>query len=246
MKKKIGLILALVLCMCLMASCGKKVTSYGGHSVDELQASQQSLAQQLLSMSNSDLKQAYSYYKQQSEANEDDDSAKMYMELVSNWRENTKGLGQFKSFGKFTVAKSGKTITTTQILNYSKRNARLIFVYQTYNMKVTSMNFEKIYSLGETMGKAALNVVMGMVTVFAVLILICLVIYAFRIIPYLQKKFDKSQQAYTEAAVAEAPQASPADEEDPGDLVAVISAAIAASTGASTDSFVVRNIKRRY
>lgn len=163
MKKKTGIILALVLSVCLLASCGKAATSYGGHSVKELESSQQGMAKQLLSMSSSDLKQAYSYYKQQSQANEEDKSSKMYMELVSNWQENKKGLGEFKNFGKFTVAKSGKTITTTQVLKFQNRDARLIFVYQTYNMKVSSMNFEKIYSLGETMGKAALNVVMGMV-----------------------------------------------------------------------------------
>ncbi|MDY6351659.1 OadG family transporter subunit [Candidatus Weimeria sp. HCP3S3_B5] len=246
MKKKTGIILALVLSVCLLASCGKAATSYGGHSVKELESSQQGMAKQLLSMSSSDLKQAYSYYKQQSQANEEDKSSKMYMELVSNWQENKKGLGEFKNFGKFTVAKSGKTITTTQVLKFQNRDARLIFVYQTYNMKVSSMNFEKIYSLGETMGKAALNVVMGMVTVFCVLILISLVIYAFNIIPYLQNKHKNKEEAAGQQQQAARTVAEVVPEEDDGELIAVISAAIAASTGASTDSFVVRNIKRRY
>ena len=46
-------------------------------------------------------------------------------------------------------------------------------------------------------------------------------------------------------SVAAAPVSQP-DATDDMELVAVITAAIAASTGASTDSFVVRSIKRRF
>ncbi|MBQ1916576.1 MAG: OadG family protein, partial [Lachnospiraceae bacterium] len=134
-------------------------------------------------------------------------------------------------------------------MKYEKRDAQLVMVFKSYNMsKPTSINFNPVYSLSETMGKAALNVVMGMVTVFAVLILISLVIYCFNIIPYLQKKHaakNAPQQSEAVSAPA-APVVSAAAEENPEELIAVISAAISAATGASTDSFVVRSIKRRY
>ena len=44
------------------------------------------------------------------------------------------------------------------------------------------------YSLGEKMQKAAMNTLMGLGTVFMILILISLVIYGFKVIPYLDRK----------------------------------------------------------
>ena len=81
------------------------------------------------------------------------------------------------------------------------------------------------------------------VTVFAVLILISLVISCFKIFPYLESKKKAGQ---TENAVKETVQDIPAEQQDNTELIAVIAAAIAASTGTSTDDFVVRSIKRRY
>ena len=81
------------------------------------------------------------------------------------------------------------------------------------------------------------------VTVFAVLILISLVISCFKIFPYLESKKKAGQ---TETAVKETVQDVPAAQQDNTELIAVIAAAIAASTGTSTDDFVVRSIKRRY
>lgn len=104
------------------------------------------------------------------------------------------------------------------------------------------------YSFGEMMGKAGMNTLLGMGTVFVVLILISLIISCFSFIPRLQEKFAKKPaepaQTKAPAPVAAAPVAAE-NLTDDLELVAVISAAIAASEGAvSTDGFVVRSIKR--
>ena len=250
MKKKISVIFALVICLIAFASCGSADTStYGGRTVAELKTGSENLASQLVSLSQSDLKQYYESYKKQAEADPDNEDYKIYETMFKNFLDNTKGLGSFVEFSDFSVSKAGKNITTTLTMKYEKRNATLVMVYKSYNMsKPTSINFNPVYSLKETMGKAALNVVMGMVTVFAVLILICLVIYCFRIIPYLQKKHDNKTAVQSEAvaSTAQASQGVSEDTENTEELIAVISAAVAAATGASTDSFVVRSIKRRY
>ena len=112
-------------------------------------------------------------------------------------------------------------------------------------MKITAMNIEPVYTLSEIMQKAALNTVMGILTVFTILILISLIIACFNVIPYLEKKMSKKQEA-APTFTAPSDEFFDTDETDDLELVAVISAAIAASSGTSTDSFVVRSIKRRY
>ena len=82
---------------------------------------------------------------------------------------------------------------------------------------------------------------------FVVLIVICLCIYAFRIIPKLQKKAEGQSESGSQQekkVVIQERQQVPQTQNN--DLIAVISAAIAAATGSSTDDFVVRSIKRRY
>ena len=110
-----------------------------------------------------------------------------------------------------------------------------------------SMDVSAHYSTGEILKKAGLNTVLGMGTVFVVLIFISFIIYLLEYIPKLQQKMankDKEVEVKKEAAVQAAP-APVATAEDDGELVAVIAAAIAAAEGTSTDGFVVRSIKRR-
>jgi glutaconyl-CoA/methylmalonyl-CoA decarboxylase subunit delta len=119
-------------------------------------------------------------------------------------------------------------------------------------LAVTSILAEKQNSLGEIMEKAGLNIVMGMGTVFTVLILIAFLISLFGYVNKWEenmknKKSDKEEPKLIGSPVVIAP-IDPAVEEDIVDdleVIAVISAAIAASMNTSTDGFVVRSIKRR-
>jgi len=102
------------------------------------------------------------------------------------------------------------------------------------------------------MEKAGLNTILGMGTVFVILIFISILISLFKYIPALEEKFKNKGKAEStqEAAPAPAAVAAPVVEEASNDdeLAAVISAAIAAyeaEAGGSTDGFVVRSIKRR-
>lgn len=119
---------------------------------------------------------------------------------------------------------------------------------------IESITTNVIYSFGESMEKAALNTLLGMGTVFVVLILICFIISAFRLINVLENR-KKNTEKKAEEVKPEAPQAVPAaaavqaeetaDLTDDYELVAVIAAAIAASEGAAgTDGFVVRSIRK--
>jgi sodium pump decarboxylase gamma subunit len=115
-----------------------------------------------------------------------------------------------------------------------------------------SISTNVTYSFGELMKNAALNTLIGMGTVFVVLILISLIISCFSFIPKIQEKFAKKTETQTAAAggdVSKDPVVAQiaAKEELSNDteLVAVIAAAIAAYEGAgSTDGFVVRSIRK--
>ena len=100
-------------------------------------------------------------------------------------------------------------------------------------------------SLGEKMADAG-NTLMGMGTVFLVLIFISLLISCFKFIPQIMDKLSKKSSVVEKPEVVEEiSETVTANEEDDSELIAVIAAAIAASEQTSTDSFVVRSIRRR-
>ena len=138
------------------------------------------------------------------------------------------------------------TIETT--IQGSERNAVVEFVFDNGELITITTNVE--YTFGEKMEKAALNTLLGMGTVFIVLILISAIISCFSFIPKIQAMFTKKpkkEEIKAEAVDNTIAQIIEKEElSDDLELVAVIAAAIAASEGAaSTDGFVVRSIKRR-
>ena len=90
--------------------------------------------------------------------------------------------------------------------------------------------------MGEILGNAALNTLMGMGVVFIVLILISLVISAFSLINKAEAKMHKQEAPVkAPAPAAPAPAAVEEDVTDDTELVAVIAAAIAAYEGTSVE-----------
>lgn len=112
-------------------------------------------------------------------------------------------------------------------------------------MEAASLN--QVSTMKDAMVKAALNTVLGMGTVFAVLILISLIISCFGIFSKVQTGTAKEEKGAAATKTVAQPVVQASEElSDDLELVAVIAAAIAASEGAaSTDGFVVRSIKRR-
>lgn len=102
--------------------------------------------------------------------------------------------------------------------------------------------------------RALLNVATGMIVVFAVLILICYIIEAFKFISVIQNKLEARKAnkdlvaGSTDTVLSQIEEKEETeyveDLSDDLELVAVITAAIAASMGTSTDGFVVRSIRR--
>ena len=147
-----------------------------------------------------------------------------------------------------TSSKDGATVTVP--ISGSKHNAVMeILIDENYDINGITTNVS--FSFGEKMAKAGLNTLMGMGTVFVVLILISLIISCFSLIPKVQARFankaEKGAEEKKEAVDSTTTSIQEQEEEltDDLELVAVISAAIAASEGAAgTDGFVVRSVRR--
>ncbi len=134
-----------------------------------------------------------------------------------------------------------------------QRTAQVEYIFDK-RLKLTSGVTNINRPMSENMQNAALNTVLGMGTVFAVLILIALLIYCFKYISVIEKHFESKKKAPAEKKQAiDNAVARIVETETRGDdteLIAVISAAIAAyesSRGASVPAggYVVRSIKKR-
>ena len=267
MKKKILLMISMCLIVLGLAACGEAdptTVDYNGYTYEQLKSTCEGTVTSLMEMTD-EQKQAYVIMKDMSDtektnyitsvaptaSGKDIEEILRQANLIIRWDEAVANVGEFVELGDFKITKSGKTLTCEQKVIYKERPVLLSYVYQYRNMEVEDIGVEAVQTLGEKMTNAGLNTLMGMGIVFIVLILISLIIYGFKIFPYLENKKKASiaesmPQAAPVPAPAPAPVAAPvAAAQDDLELAAVIAAAIAASTGTSTSDFVVRSIKRR-
>ncbi len=132
------------------------------------------------------------------------------------------------------------------------RQAEIEFVFENDFFKTLVSSATNItLTFGEKMENAGLNTLIGMGTVFLILILLCLIISCFGIFPKIEAKMQaKKKTDAIDQPIAQIIEKEEMTETDDLELVAVISAAICAYESAqgipvSTDDFVVRSIKRR-
>ncbi len=239
MKKKLSLLLCLIVAVLTLTACGTDPASvdYYGTSYDDIKYLAENYVLQLSSLSEEDIEGIL--------AQSTDDAIS---NLLTGWRDATEDLGEYQGLGEFTINKTNGTVTAEQYAEFPEREVIVTYVfeydYEAEQLVISDMTADKVYTLGEKMSKAGLNTLMGVGTVFAVLILISLIIYCFKLIPYLTERGKKKASAQTEAPAVPSVGTAAAAEDDL-ELIAVISAAIAASEGTSADSFVVRSIHRR-
>lgn len=245
MKKRVLLVLCALVCLLSFAACGTTTEEmYGNYTGTQIESAMESQVNSLEGLSSEELQQYLAAYKSQAESSDDENYA-LYASIYESWSECRPEAGDFVGFSDFDISKSGKTVTATLNIDYSKRDMQLVYVFNANDMKITAVNAQLVYSLGETMGKAGLNTIMGISIVFVILLILSLLIYCFRFVSKVETRVVKNKREEMKPQVKAVEPVSE-DEMDDTELIAVIAAAIAASTGASTDDFVVRSIKRRY
>ncbi len=165
---------------------------------------------------------------------------------VTTWINTMKDTGAFAEIvgeSRTEETEDGEYCTTVTA-QFEKRQAEFKVFYSMEGM-ITSISLSPEYTLAEKMQKALMNTVMGMGTVFLVLIFICLIISCFKYINTFTNKPKEAPQAAVSVPVVQPPAVEKEEElADDLELVAVITAAIAASANTSADGLVVRSIKR--
>ncbi len=168
------------------------------------------------------------------------------VELYNGWIKSREDLGALQSIDKLDINISSKTselCTISVQTTYEKRACTFEFVIdKDMNLESGAINPE--YTTGEKVEKAALNTVIGMGTVFVVLIFISFIISLLKHVNKIGKK-EEPKKENTPAPVAQVEEVEDDSEEvDDLELVAVITAAIAASENTPADGLVVRSIKK--
>jgi sodium pump decarboxylase gamma subunit len=167
---------------------------------------------------------------------------------LTSFRTGMDTMGSITDFGEPASVVDDDTIVIMIPVTGENKNAsvELIFTNDIY-LKMTSCTLNLDETKGELMTKAALNTLLGMGTVFLVLILISIIISGFGVIPKLQAFLGPKKAEPVPEPAAPAPATPVVEEEELSDdleLVAVIAAAIASYEGTSVEGFQVRSIKR--
>lgn len=251
--KKWLLVLGMIICMMGLTACGaedKEETNYYPEAD----------ARELVETTVMTLSQIVNTHSEESvvfNVEQNGGDGAMYTSAFESWKSAVEEMGRFIEVTGITentveaMDMNGMAYPTEGVLEARLKGETHDAILQIMVEKgeITSISTNVIYSFGENMQKAALNTLLGMGTVFVVLILISFIISAFGLIPKIQAKLgnkNKVQESKTTAVDNTISQIIEKEElSDDLELVAVIAAAIAASEGAgSTDGFVVRSIRR--
>lgn len=176
--------------------------------------------------------------------------AQDFVTMIESWEAATEEYGALVDYGEYEVTEESGNVTLTTVGEFENQEANIAFTFDD-GVQMSAMTVNVQYTIGEILQRAGLNTLLGMGTVFSVLIFISFIISLFRFIPNLEAKLSKKSKTPAAAAPVPAPavpvtaEPEASAEMNDAELVAVIAAAIAASEGTTTDGFIVRSIKRR-
>lgn len=190
----------------------------------------------------------------------------IYQRAIQAIKDVNGELGKFNSEKDLetTIEECEDHLNVIVVGTFENASLKMTMDYREFNDGIYAYDFavEKVVvtekkSLSESLTDAARNTLIGLFTVFAVLILIAFIISLFKYVSVFEKMSEK-RKAKKEAKlkakdnnVIDNTIAQIVEREetqnltDDLELVAVIAAAIAEYEGTSTDSFVVRSINKR-
>ena len=238
--KKLLLVLGMITCMFGLTACGGTVEEVDNYGVTEEQAFE--YADGLIDTMNQIVLAG------QMEQYESDN---VIYTALTNYEKALVDMGNYQSVTDHEIIYDDGILMNVTIQG-SLRPANVEIMLDE-ELALLSISTNVVYTFGETMTKAALNTLMGMGTVFAVLILIIILISSFSFIPKIQEAFSGKKEEKKDTTDKVVEQIIKKEEitysedlSDDAELVAVIAAAIAAYEGSgSASGYVVRSLKRR-
>lgn len=238
--KKLLLVLGMITCMFGLTACGGTVEEVDNYGVTEEQAFE--YADGLIDTMNQIV------HAGQMEQYESDN---VIYTALTNYEKALADMGDYQSVTDHEIIYDDGILMNVTIQG-SLRPANVEIMLDE-ELTLLSISTNVVYTFGETMTKAALNTLMGMGTVFAVLILIIILISSFSFIPKIQEAFSGKKEEKKDTTDKVVEQIIKKEEitysedlSDDAELVAVIAAAIAAYEGSgSASGYVVRSLKRR-
>ena len=238
--KKLLLVLGMITCMFGLTACGGAVEEVDNYGITEEQAFQ--YAEGLIdTMNQIVLTGQEEQYK----------SDAVISAALTSYGKALPDMGDYQSVTDHEIIYDDGILMNITVQG-SLRPANIEIMLDE-ELNLLSITTNVTYTFGETMTKAALNTLMGMGTVFAVLILIIFLISSFALIPKIQAAFsgkkEETKTTTTDRVVEQIikhEEVAYEDVTDDAELVAVIAAAIAAYEGSgSASGYVVRSLKRR-
>ena len=246
MKKRLLLLLSFVLCIAFMTGC----SSSSSKETDVTVSDDVMNIVDSTTSTNFDLWVSSDFSETIESGNLDEE----YIAQYQSWQDLKDRLGELRSQTEIEDIVDADEESITSTINGEFEHGKVKFVMTfDLNGNATNVKVDEVESKGQIMEKALLNTLMGMGTVFIVLILISLVISCFGLIGKQQAKKAAAEKAKASqkapvAPVVMAPVAEePTNLTDDLELVAVVTAAIMASMGdeAPAEGLVVRSIKKR-
>lgn len=243
--KRVFLILSMIACLSVCVLCGSKDVYAASASATEITEEMyieyaEGIFQQIVAMDDAMIESIIS----------SGSVSGGLVEGLTSWQSVRDELGSFVEIISSDAAIKDDSVTVVIKADFENSEGTYSMTMLPDGSAVTTSGFEKKLTLGEIFKKAALNTVIGMGTVFCVLIFISFIIGLFKYIPAIQEKFAKKSITQENVAVIETIKDEPEEElADDSELAAVIMAAIYASMASegkaiSKDGLVVRSIKR--
>ena len=237
--KKILLACILTLSVLALAACGSKKTELTDQEQLNLEMTAAQMAYNIIDLSDEQIDMLIEQYEYEQNV--------PLANGFNSWKSAKKELGEFIDFDAGTTkAESDGSYTMKIPLHFENRDCEFVLGVNGRFLKdsgngisyINQLTFNPVYTLGEKLSQAATNLVIGMGTVFVVLIFLAWVISLFKYVNKAEQKLEDKKKA-KEAAKAPAPataetvKAAPAVKVTPApasdaELQAVIAAAIAA------------------
>lgn len=252
-KKRVVMVLCMVACLFSLSACGKveeEVSSMDPMISEGLQQQTVALLEQIVAIPADQMSMVI------------DSNREAGSEALAVGLEGYVGLaddlGAYVSVGTGSVKETDDGYEIAVDAVFEQRECEFVINLDEDMVNIVSMSFNPVYSVGENMTRAALNTLLGMGTVFIVLIFISWLISCFKYISVIEQKMKKGSAAPAapKAAPAPVPAATPApvalstvaaagaDEEEMEQLAIMTAIIEHTRRNASTDSLVVRPIKR--